>query len=976
MSYQRSNLNDIFHWKTLMMSVLLWMTFLGFAQQPTFKELTRINQLPVNSVHRIFQDSEGFIWYGTVDGLCRDDGYSIHTFRSDFKSPGVLKTNLILSISEDSLHRLWIGTPKGAYRLDKRTYHLSEVDLPEWNNSEVHSLFTSSDGTVWLGVQDKVFRIVSPFRKAILCKSEGLRPTGRLTMIFEDRQHRIFACFNGLGLCYWNTLKQAFQVVDAYSSGIHATEMIQDGSCYWISTWDRGIVRFEPSAGTKTNPFRFQHPPLNAVGKPSSVFFHLAKDVSKGYIWATSLDDLYAFQVDRQGNLEQVPTGAFLPYGNKMLYEIIRDGSGNLWVSGFDRKSFTIGFEPNGIESFDLRPLRERIKGNPAIVTLCRDESGTFWFSQERIGLCVYSPTRQLVRHFSDFEALRSLPLDVIPLLIKSAQPGKVWVMSSDAKVFGLSQEGLVMKRTDEIDLSKTIGRDEPIESIYEDHLLRLWIGTLNGLYVYDGRTRSVKAIDATIGNISDLVQTNDRKIWATVRNRGLLEIDTDGHKQLHSNSKDFLCMDCTTDGTLWLGTGEGSVLSFHPDRKDEWVDHTLDAGMNGDMVDNIAADQYNHIWLLTNQRIKEFNPSNKALWTLEASDPGNLLDRFLPRAIAKHSDGRLYFGGFGGIISTQPSQRLEGIPMAVKPKITNIQVSGKSLMFDRRAERIEIQPNEQNLKIEFSTLDYLHAARIRYAYRMEGVDNDWTELPPGKNSAFYNKLPNGNHVFQVKATDRNGLWSTEVAEVEITRLPAWYETWLARSLYLLLIFIALATGIKEYRKRLVRKNNEQWSDSAELLKMRNYLETNSGNDFELAALDKLLLDRLCQSVEIHLADSDFNVDSLANSLNMSRSTLSRKIKLITGKTPLDFIKDIKMQKAKQLLESKTATVAEVILAVGYSDHKNFTQSFKEAFGVNPGEFIRQKRQNNDCNEVNTANSVKQVGEISQNDDDSFPPMN
>ena len=124
---------------------------------------------------------------------------------------------------------------------------------------------------------------------------------------------------------------------------------------------------------------------------------------------------------------------------------------------------------------------------------------------------------------------------------------------------------------------------------------------------------------------------------------------------------------------------------------------------------------------------------------------------------------------------------------------------------------------------------------------------------------------------------------------------------------------------------------------------MRTYLSSEANlPEAEFKQLDKLLLDKAIKIVESHLAEPDFDVTALAEAMNMSRSTFTRKIKSITGKTPLDFIRDIKMQYARQMLESKTATVADVIIALGYSDHKNFTNTFKKTYGMTPSEYQRK----------------------------------
>ena len=187
----------------------------------------------------------------------------------------------------------------------------------------------------------------------------------------------------------------------------------------------------------------------------------------------------------------------------------------------------------------------------------------------------------------------------------------------------------------------------------------------------------------------------------------------------------------------------------------------------------------------------------------------------------------------------------------------------GKSIWDDQLKQDpintpIRLSPNDQNLEIEFSSLDFHNLDQIRYAYRMVGIDNAWIYLNDRKNSAFYNRLDKGKYTFQVKATDKNGLWSNEVTEITIHRLPAWYETWWAYLFYTLLVMGIIGYSIYAYLKRMKRKNDEKWADSAELVKMHQYLDTkDSISTSEFAEIDKLLLDRATKAVEEHLNEPD-----------------------------------------------------------------------------------------------------------------------
>ena len=475
-----------------------------------------------------------------------------------------------------------------------------------------------------------------------------------------------------------------------------------------------------------------------------------------------------------------------------------------------------------------------------------------------------------------------------------------------------------------------------------------LWIGTTTGLFVYRIMSATLESIPEVSGPVAGITQTADSRIWTAIRNKGIYRIELDKHIESYPFDKDFVCIDATSDGDLWMGTTEGEVLLFDPRQKETLKDYSFSCGMKGDIINNITVDVYNHVWITTNQMIKEFNPRNGAYRSYSTRDKNFLLTRLLSKAVYYDRKGEIYFGGISGIVSISPTQQLESIPEQVTTHISDIKIMGKSIWDDQLKQDpintpIRLSPNDQNLEIEFSSLDFHNLDQIRYAYRMVGVDNDWVYLDDRKNSAFYNRLDKGKYTFQVKATDKNGLWSNEVTEITIHRLPAWYETWWAYLFYTLLTMAIIGYSIYAYLKRMKRKNDEKWADSAELVKMHQYLDTkDSISTSEFAEIDKLLLDRATKAVEEHLNEPEFNVVSLAEAMNMSRSTLSRKIKVITGKTPLDFIKDIKMQHACRMLENKTATVADVITALGYSDYKNFTQSFKEAFGMSPGEYQKQ----------------------------------
>ena len=185
-----------------------------------------------------------------------------------------------------------------------------------------------------------------------------------------------------------------------------------------------------------------------------------------------------------------------------------------------------------------------------------------------------------------------------------------------------------------------------------------------------------------------------------------------------------------------------------------------------------------------------------------------------------------------------------------------------------------------------------------------------------------------------MKATDGNGRWGESATALCIERTPAWYETWWAYILYILLLCALTLVIVRYCLRRAQKRNDRLWAEAKELLNMRDYLTDKlDGQCEEAENLNRIFVERARQIVEHHLADPDMGVERLASEMNMSRSTFTRKIKSITGKTPSEFIRQIKMAYARKMVLTQDRSISEIATALGFSDRKHFTSNFKEEFG-------------------------------------------
>lgn len=863
------------------------------AQMASVVANKQIGKLPVLSVHCLLIDSEGYLWYGTVNGLCRDDGYNVQVFRNDYLHPQPLKSNIILSITEDSLHHILFGTPNGAFCIDKSDYKVVPLFPETLGDKSVKTLHTAADGTVFVRTNTEGFII--------------------------NGQH-----INEVPIAK----------VDSVITRAH---MVSTNGYLWLMTRKEGLVRIDPDSTTSYS--YSSSDPCNLIR------------CSNGTLWCSTMEDIYAYRITTEGLAEAIDLCKELKEYDpqvKTIADMKQDKDGNLWVARYDSESFIIDFEKHKWTKHKVPAIGKLYNSSTLIITLARNTDSSYWMSQNLIGLCLYDLQTERLVDYTEFPTTKDTHLDIVHELIPSSTPHQIWALTESNHVYGVMADNMEMTLTHTIELPN----NHFPKTVFEDRDGTLWIGTYKGIYTYDPATRNFKEFNATIGHTTSFTQTADGTIWATVTGVGVIEISNGKTKCIHAQTTDLLCISSTSDGTIWVGTGTGELLQLVDGK---FTSFSEKAGMNGDMVEKIVADKYDHLWILSNQHLTEFDPATTVYRIIKSDAEQNSysLPRFMPRALSLDTlSNEVIAGGFDGFLTCTPSPNITNVTNNIEVRITDLKISNKSVIFDLKKTLCDPLPaNAQNIEIHLSTFDHIHAQTIRYGYSFDG--GEWYYLPAGENKIMFQHIGKGTHTLNIKATDKNGFWSSNTCVFHLYRHPYWYETVLAYIIYILIGITAIIALIRYFILRTRKQEEAIWSDSAELVEMRRYIdkkqtaqpieeahEKEANQNF--TQIDKMLLNKIQETVEQHIGEPDFNVATLADNMNMSRSTLMRKIKVITGKTPLQFIRDIKIELACQMLKNHTTSVSEVANRLGYTDSDYFSKTFRESVGMSPSEWQRQ----------------------------------
>ena len=799
------------HSRAVLFILLMLFALPHRAQDVIMTELPNINQLPTRDILCIFQDSEGYMWYGTEEGLCRDDAYQIKVFRSDFNTPGLLENNSVTSIAEDKEGKIWFGTKRGMYILDKTNYKISSLPDSEIKGWVIKMVRGTSDGTVWVSSGKFLFRYDMSGERLgkyeLKCEDVPREVNG----ICEDNEGTIWATQLKGGLFRYNAQDDKF-VQYPWPFKTSVTWMMKDAVSpfYWIGTWGDGIVRFDPREKNTNCMFVSQSATTQYADPDKKRISCIAQDSLKHHLWVTANDNLYAYEIDVNDMLHSVDISGLFSEDKRMLNSVICDQDGNLWIVGNypESYSFVISYLPNKIMSYPMDLVKKEIGIYASPMELFYEKE-YYWVRQKRVGLYIYDTKNNKLAMHENYNRSFSFFFE------KSVDYDGVYVAVFESQVILIqyTEKGFI-----ETEICKVpIEPHERIRTLYDDKHGNLWIGTTFHLYKYELKQKQLEKVYEYTDIVNDIISLDDGSIFIATESEGFWKI-VDGRKEFKYLTKEnYVVLTTSPDQKVWVGTQQGNVYCYDT-TKNELTSKTKDCSLIGDAIIDLLADDYGNIWILTDQTIIIYNPEKQITNSISCSDPFISLDNFL--SLHKGENGEMHVGGRGGVLTFPCITPLEKVSQKISISLTSVKINNIQKILGRDSQNIILEPQERNVELFFSTFDPLNTNKICYAFRQK-QDSVWNYLPMGQNSIYLAGLSKGIYEMEVRATDKNGLWTQKSTIIKIQRQPDWYETWLAYTSYLFIFLVSVLLMIQRYVRLQKAKQQKLMDEQVSQMKYR-----------------------------------------------------------------------------------------------------------------------------------------------------------
>ena len=797
----------------------------------------------------ILQDSRGFIWIGTDNGLNRYDGYKFKIFKNDLSDAASISNNYIKDISEDKNGNIWVATVGGGInmfdRKANRFYHYvhDAKNKNSVSDNFINKITFDTSGKLWIATELDGLDLFDP-------------ATGKSIHYTNDKNN-----------------------LNSISDNCVTTVFKDSKNNIWVGTYKNGLSLFNRHNNNFKN---FKHSD-NHINSISGNYITTVFEDSEKRLWVGTKEDGLNL-LDRRSN-------TFTCFKHYVNNPNSLAGNSVLSISEGKNHEIWIGTDNGGLSVLNLSKSKFRNYFNDAIdnstlsgnslSTILRDKNGDMWIGAFGSGINLYKIYKSDFALYKHNGSANSLSSDSVSC-IHEDKNHNIWIGTDGGGVNELNVQTGVFTTYKNDNIGKNSIGGNSILSIKQDSAKNLWFGTWgDGVSVFNPKTKKFKIFKhdvingSSIGgnNVTSIVQTADNQIWLGLFGDGLDRYQPQTQSFIHYkkklndsqslNSDKINILLCDHNGDLWIGTNDEGIDVFNPKSNsfiflkhtvnknslssnsilDMLEDHsgniwigtenglniydpkhhkfttlTTKNGLPSDTIKAILEGNRGLLWISTQNGLSMYNPNNKTFknFTIENGLQG---DKFNSQAAFKSENGTLYFGGLNGMNAFTPD-KIVGKPYNPNLVLTQFKIFNDTIEIaknrnDQSPLKVDIPETksivlsyyQSGFSFEFASLDYLKQDKKEYAYMLEGYDKDW-HYPGNKNIAVYNNVPDGKYIFKVKSRNSEGKWSSHILKVSVEIIPPFWLTWWF-ILSICILILVVIYGIYSYRVHSILKKKE-----------------------------------------------------------------------------------------------------------------------------------------------------------------------
>jgi len=762
-------------------------------------------------VTSITQDEDGFLWIGTTDGLNRFDGVTFKVYKSDVSNPTALASNYINTLHTDDQGTLWVASKGGLQYYDQNQDRFIHYTVARIGGGRKSVRFTIADkGNLWVETGSEFGYVDTRSRNCKLYNRSNLPALSGnfISTVFQDSQNWLWVGTRDKGVNLFRVRSGKIVAKEKLHSSL-LSSITPNTICedhygnIWIAT-SNGLVLYK-----RNEAKAYMLPSLSH--KLRSNFFESLLEVDNRLLIGLQDGGLYKLDLSQTQRLkpedfvfEAVKGRDEYNITYNSVRTIFRDSDKNVWIGTHGDGLYLMG---EAQEQFIRHENIKKDKWGGSYVRyygMCQDKAGNLWLGTDGDGIYKTTPEGRILKHYKSDGSPGSIRDNAI-LTALCDRRGNLW--------FGTYSQGLFLYHPESDTFEQFIlsgsgansigGRD--VRAIFEDSEGKLWIGIRGdgGLIYLDPVSRKFTSYNTNTSglksSVGSIAEAPDGSIYIGTYGNGLVCFDRRLQKfypvfpSPETKRKTIRSL-IINQGWLFIGTEGYGMLIYDLRSKKLLKSFNEKNGLANNTINAIRVENKNVVWMSTNRGLTRIDLSNSNIWNFDESEGLQTGEFNMGSVVYNAEKGYMCFGGPHGWNFFYPSKIRKSI---YKPKVllTGLQLfqpaqrteqddsTGFSIKNISHGSKIKLPYDQAVFAIHYAALNFLYPQKGEYAYTLEGLDKTWNYVKDQR-SAIYRYLSPGTYKFKVKASNQDGIWSDDFAEITIKILPPWYLSWWAYFLY------------------------------------------------------------------------------------------------------------------------------------------------------------------------------------------------